>query len=453
MLSASKHIFLFISLMIVSVQFNFIWGENAVPLITQVQATFRDSTFRYLYLYDEYAHKTLETKYVKQNEEWKRREQTEWVYNNGKRINQYNRKWNGVEWQLIHQINFTYNMGLSETETHTSYTSGNPVFLSKKDNKYHNGLISVETDSIWQNGTWRILSRNDYTYNVSNLADTIKFTKYHNGIPESWSRINFVYNEFNLIKEQIFAQKQDTSWTNLFKTITYYKPSSDKATYLIQKKWNNSLQKWQNHQNIAYSYDSNQNLKTETYQTWQTQYWKNDLKYEYSYNTDNATTKKTTYMPVYDDFRPSSSINYQNFQYGSASLIEANYEFWGGETGSLLQTYVPYKFNSESVIQFASKIEISYVPIDMTNLPTINDSVEKGTIKVYPNPSIAIFYFNTQLYDVKEWTVSDISGKVILSKSDTHHSGAIDLGDFKPGVYILKVHTTQKTLTQKLIKK
>lgn len=76
----------------------------------------------------------------------------------------------------------------------------------------------------------------------------------------------------------------------------------------------------------------------------------------------------------------------------------------------------------------------------------------KNQINVYPNPSKAIFYFNSEIYDVTSWAVTDLSGKIIQSKEQKERSGVIDLRNSEPGIYFLKVITPEGVKTQKLIK-
>ncbi|VBB45795.1 hypothetical protein TRIP_D310190 [uncultured Paludibacter sp.] len=432
-----------------------LWSQSSPnPLITEIQVTNADSVYRYLFLYNDNQNKTLETKYVMKNDEWKRREQIEWTYNDNLCTNQYIRKWINSQWELVHQINFTYTDNLPATETHLIFENGTYIPESKHSKVYSGQKILAEIDSNRINSAWVITSKTEYKYNVvSGNLDTLYFSKFNDGILDSQSRVDFTYNGSAQILKETYAEKQDTNWINTFQTVTYYEPSSTKKNYQIKKVWNSSIKKWENSQNITYTYNTAGYVKFETYQQWKTQFWENNMRYEYIYDTNNALTKKINYMPVFDDFRPVSSINYTDFQYGKASLIEANYEFWGGETGSCINTFIPYEFNNESEIQYGSKVKISYIPVNDTGISTLIGSGEKKQIEVYPNPSIAIFYFNTQKYDVKSWTVSDISGKIVLSKSNTNNSGVIDMGDFKSGIYLLQVKTAQGILTQKLIKK
>ncbi len=447
-----RSLLLIVLLLISSVS---LWCQSSsTPLITEMQVTNGDSIYRYLYLYNNSGFKTLETKFVKLNEEWIRREQTEWIYLNDACTNQYTRKWINSAWDLTHQIDFTYNNNLPTSETHFLYQEGTYSPIKKHIYAYNSDKLVTETDSNWVNSDWIISSKTDYKYNSgSGKLDTLNFTKFTNGVVSSKSKVDFIYNDSSLIYKQTFSEKIDTNWVKVFQTTNFYNNSTSKKSYQTKKVWNSSTQKWEYAENISYDYTSSGRIKSETYQRWNSQFWDNDIRYEYSYNTDNALVKKTSFMPIYDDFRAATSINYSEFENGKASLIEAKNEFWGGETGSLINTFVPFQFNNESNIKYGSRIKISYIPVNDTGVTTLDNTTKNGLIEIYPNPSDGIFYFDSQKYDVESWIITDISGKTMMMKTIQEKSGVIDITGFQSGIYLLRVKTELGILSQKLIKK
>lgn len=431
-----------------------VWSQSgSTPLITDVQVTTGDSTYRFLYLYGDGNLKTLETKYVLHHNEWIRREQSEWIYSDGKCESLYVRKWINYQWVTSHKIEYGFNNNKQDSETHFECINGAYTPLNKHLLFYNGEKLVAEADSVYQMTHWMVSSRNRYKYSATTeKLDTIFFTKYNADTICFESYIEFKYNDASLPYLQTYAEKKDGSWINSFQTKTFYLKDSNRKSYQVVKTWNNKTKKWNNSHNITYNYDDAGNIVKETFQQWKSQAWENDLRNEYFYNDDHVLDKKITYKQIYDDFRPISSVNYTEFQYNKASLIEANNEFWGGEKGSTINTFIPFQFNNESVVTFGSKIKISYIPVDNTGIIELSQLTFKGHIEVYPNPSTAIFYFNTKKYNVKSWVISDISGKILVQKSVVENSGVIDLGDFKSGIYILQVKTNEGTLTQKLIK-
>ena len=99
----------------------------------------------------------------------------------------------------------------------------------------------------------------------------------------------------------------------------------------------------------------------------------------------------------------------------------------------------------------ANKIEISYIPVDDTLITGIYVD-GSNLIQIYPNPSKGIFYFDSEKNDVQQWSVYDLSGKLLMAKEQKVRTGVIDLNNYKAGVYLFKAETTDGTKTQKLMK-
>lgn len=427
--------------------------EEEEPLITEIQLTKGDSTYRHLYLYNESNTKSLETKYVQMYGNWIRREQTEWFYINGLCTEQHVRIWKNNDWRPLRLIEFQYADNYLESETLYNTQNGGKVNLLKTVFTYADGKKSSKTDYSWINEAWRMDYQLDFTYNTDLLPDTIFQNEYANHILTSRSKTFFTYNDSLNVKTSTTSVKSDDGWINSSLSLSYYKPSTKLLSSEILKKWDSKYNIWTNVQNVEYLYDASGKLTEENYQYWNIAFWVNDLRYGYQYDSDGILLKKTTFLAIYNDFRPAWSINYSEFQDSKARLIEAKNEFWGGETEALFNTFIPYQFNDETVINQGSRVQISYIPVRNTGINSTFGNNEINLIQVYPNPSKAIFYFNVEKYSVEKWHVTDLSGKLLISKEQKERSGVIDLGDFKPGIYLLQVFTPDGIKTQKLIKK
>ncbi|NML20248.1 family 10 glycosylhydrolase [Pseudoflavitalea sp. G-6-1-2] len=77
------------------------------------------------------------------------------------------------------------------------------------------------------------------------------------------------------------------------------------------------------------------------------------------------------------------------------------------------------------------------------------------TVKAYPNPTPDQFYvitLSTSLQTIS-YTVTDLAGKVIESKTGLSANGLFNIGSsYQPGMYILKVSQGQQSQTLKLVK-
>lgn len=422
------------------------------PLITEVQVTTADSTYRYLYYYNGDKAKSLETRYVWKGEDWQRRQQTEWIYTGSLCTLQRMSKWINGNWETYYQIENEYADGKPVKETHQEVQNGIAKFISKSVFTYNQNLPSSKTEYKYLGADWITSLATDYSYNEAGLNELIIIKKYTSGSLSGESRINLTYNDSSLVKTQIYAEKSDTGWVNISLSETYYKPNSKLKSSEILKLRDETYHTWVNKQNVYYTYDNSGRLTDEIYQNWKYVYWENDLRYRYEYDTQGELLRKTTCLPVYDDFRAVTSVNYSDFQYAKPSLIEARLEFWGGETGAQITTFIPYRFNSETVVQQAARVVLSYIPVSETSVKSAEIHRRANEINVYPNPSTGIFYFDTQQHDVSRWTLSDLSGKKLMTKNQTKRSGVIDLGDYTPGIYILQVVTPEGVQVQKLIR-
>ncbi len=161
--------------------------------------------------------------------------------------------------------------------------------------------------------------------------------------------------------------------------------------------------------------------------------------------------KKTLSKPIYNDWWGMVSINYSDFTSNKANTIQSQYEFWGGNTGELTTSFIPYMFNDNIAIKRARSMQIGYLQFNDTLLsnPLIKNI---NPIQAYPNPSNGIFYINSQELGVKFWFVSDLNGRILKKNEQFIQSGIIDLTDLPRGIYVLKIVTSDTQSFQKLIK-
>ncbi|MFV0390754.1 MAG: T9SS type A sorting domain-containing protein [Paludibacteraceae bacterium] len=426
-------------------------AETENPLVSEIQLTKGDSTFRFLYLYNTNKEKVLETKYIQIGNSRLRSEQTEWIYFDNVCVEQHIRHWKNNTWAPHHLIRFNFLGSQLESETHFNTLSGIEEKLSKTTYGYELNRLVNKTLFTWQHSNWAVNSVTTFEYNATSQSYRINFEEFRNGIKINASRVKTTYTDLGEIKTMHVSNLQDEEWVNSTFSTYYYKPNSTLKISEIVKIWNEDRDQWENTQYSEYQYDELGRLLFENYLFWDISSWKNNLKYGYTYNSDGTLSKKTIFLPIYNDYRPAWSVNYSEFKYAKASLIEAKNEFWGGDTGTPFNTFIPYQFNEDNVISSASKINISYTPV-ITTETLLSSEENSNRLKIYPNPSNAIFYINTDNLDIQGWQVTDLSGKVLMSKEQKDRSGVIDLGNFKPGIYLIQVHTAEGTKMQKLIK-
>jgi len=420
-------------------------------LVTEIRTFDNDSTFRYLYMYDNLGNKVLETKYYQQDSTWVRKSLNEWIYAGNNCTSQRERVWTGSSWMMSYSIDYSYTNGLLISEIHNTYSNGTAT-LFKKVEYQSTAQLNNKKEYAWQSNAWILSFENGFSYNLKGTTDSINTTSYQNGNISDQLISSFVYNTDGTLQSQLLREKTGNVWVNTELINWFYKPNTTLVESIRNKKWNTDTSVWENTQRVDYLYNGQSAVISETCQRWKSMFWDNDVRYDYQYDSNNNLIKKILSQPLYNDWRSMISINYSNFKQNKANTIESQYEFWGGNTGELTTSYIPFMFNNELSIQKGRSIEIGYLPITDTglNFPSGKNTLQR--IPVYPNPSEGIYYINTQTYTINSWTVSDLKGQVLRKEIQSFQSGVIDLTDLPKGIYILRVTTPDQQLIQKLIK-
>ena len=90
--------------------------------------------------------------------------------------------------------------------------------------------------------------------------------------------------------------------------------------------------------------------------------------------------------------------------------------------------------------------------LSWTCYSTLNvDDFETNTLKIYPNP-IKGNTLNAEVKSTTNYQIYDILGKKILSGTVTTNNKKINVSSLKKGIYILKLETSNGSVTKKLIR-
>jgi hypothetical protein len=73
------------------------------------------------------------------------------------------------------------------------------------------------------------------------------------------------------------------------------------------------------------------------------------------------------------------------------------------------------------------------------------------TINLYPNPVNDVLNINST-YALNNISISDINGRVVRNTSLNGTEAQINIADLASGVYLLKVVTSEGTVTKKVVK-
>lgn len=431
---------------------NKILCANDNQLITEIKIIDNDSSFRYLYLYDKLGNKVLETKYFQQDSIWIRKSLNEWIYDGNNCMTQRERIWKNNDWMISYTIDYEYKNNQLISEIHNIYNNGSASLLKKIEFQYDKAMLTSKNEYTSQSNAWVPSIKNDFSYSKTGLTNSITTSNSFSGNTDNQLISTFLYNSDGTVQSQLLQNKVANNLANSELINWYYLPNSSLIASLRNKIWISDTSSWENTQRIDYIYNDSTKLVSETYQRWKSMFWENDIRYDYLYDNSNKLLRKTLSKPIYNDWRGLTSINYSNFTMNKAVNIDSKYEFWGGKTDLLMTSYIPFLFNNEMSIQKGRSLKISYIPITNTALYTPLENNLYPLIPVYPNPSNGIYYINTQTYNIKSWSVTDLNGQILKKQVQTLQSGAIDLTDFPKGIYIFRVLTQDGQMIQKLIK-
>ncbi|HET7733236.1 MAG TPA: T9SS type A sorting domain-containing protein, partial [Paludibacter sp.] len=426
---------------------------NENQLITELKVFDNDSTFRYVYLYDNDGKKMLETRYYKQTNSWNRISQTEWLYEAGKCKHQIERNWKNNEWTDSYKIDYNYLNGVLDNEIHKNYINKTEQQLKKIVYQYYLTTLTSKKEYSYKSNVWTLMCQTDFKYSQTSAIDSVITSVYQSeNLINQYLAVNS-YSADGHLESQLQKEKASNSdWTNTQSVSWFYSPGYSKLLTERTKIWNSENSAWENYQRTDYEYNDNNQLVSETYQHWKIMFWESDLRYDYQHDADGNEIKKTLSKPIYHEWRNLISINYSDFTGNKANLMESKYEFWGGSTGELVSSYIPFNFNNETAIQRGRSLQISYLDVTDTLSAVPESTASTQSIPVYPNPSDGIYYINTQEYGVQSWVIADLDGRMLKNHVQSISSGVIDITDLPKGIYILKVTTQTAQFSQKLIK-
>lgn len=422
-------------------------------LITELMVLDNDSSYRFSYLYDDSNHKVLETKYVQHSSNWQRKSQTEWVYNGDNCVSQIDRIWLNNAWSVQNIISFEYEGDKQTSELYTSYSNGNALLDKKVVFVYNQNMLVERLEQNLGISGWELAQKTTFTYRQDSKTDSVITVVYEGLLPtQYYLTVNDYFTTGLLRSQTLKTKKQLTNWENSEFNVWYYQQGTTQISTQIKKRWQPEILDWENVQRVDYQYGMKGELLSEIYQNWKLVFWNDDIKYDYLYQTPTKLLKKTISFPLYHEWRSLVSINYSVFTADKANVMESKFEFWGGNTGELTTSYIPFLFNDVVTLRKGKRIEISYLPVTDLKNPNENNPKKSHLITVYPNPSSGIFYIDTQKYSIHNWEVTDVNGKLLKQKVQVFQSGVIDLTDLSKGVYLLKVFTSDGQYNQKLIK-
>lgn len=428
----------------------FVKATDKPFLITEIRLFDNDSTFKYVYLYNSYNQRVIETQYFLKDNVWKNLLQTEWYYSDSTEIGQAERKWNGNQWIDYYNITIERKNNI-RVENHYVPTINTANLQKTIEREYDNDTLKSERTYVIVGNTRQLTDSISHTYTKKQLTETIHKNFRNAKITAAFKYIYSYYTDSKLATLTLLQQSNDSLWENINKTSWFYKPGTSLISSQRTKKWNKVINNWENSQMLAYVYNADNQTEEEISYYWREMLWEKTIRYSYEYDSNGELSKKFFSKPIYNQWRNISTIQYGTLTSENKLDIESVYGFWGGNKGELVSAYIPFDFNNEAVIEKGKHIQLVYSEVNNSkNL--IDNNKLAGKINVYPNPSNGVFYYNTNDYQVQSWAIYDLNGCVVLNSKPLKLSGAIDLSLLPSGIYFLKAISENEILIQKLIK-
>lgn len=430
--------------------FNHPLGAQEQPLAREINVQRQDSVFKYTYYFDDNRNKVVENKSVADDiGVFYPVERTEWVYEAGQCVSQRESKRENNSWQTTALIQTIYDGDYKVEEIFFTVSDDVETIENTIVYQYqHDALKSV----VKYNGSKE--SRHIAEETLFHYDDNQRVSKQIiSNNPalsnDSLQLIEYKYN-LNMQLDSIICYTQvDNKKFREFLTIYQYDKLTEEVSGQTLKRWDEITANWKNLTKSTLLYGSNHHLIRELYYHHDGLFWKPNTQYEYIYDTDELLAQKIMYQPIHNQWRKIFTIDYSDKYNNQPNTIESTYNFWGGETGSAVNTCIPYYFNGEMTLMDADRIEIKYM-IDTTVITQINLGV--SWLKIYPNPSDGLFYISPQDHCIDHWKVYNSNGMLVKSNVNQYFTGIVDLTNLPDGMYLVSVTTDDnQQLKQKVI--
>jgi len=102
---------------------------------------------------------------------------------------------------------------------------------------------------------------------------------------------------------------------------------------------------------------------------------------------------------------------------------------------------------------FGAKVSENYT-LDVKSSSSNISNINTENVIVHPNPTSGLVNINIIGENVKgKMFITDISGKIILSKNISGKQNTLDISKFAHGLYFINIETDNGTVRKKIIKK
>ena len=125
---------------------------------------------------------------------------------------------------------------------------------------------------------------------------------------------------------------------------------------------------------------------------------------------------------------------------------EAVFYFVEGEI-SYTASYSEYEISGNYTVT-AEPNQIVDVEFMLTSIFENGEDV----VKIYPNPTSGIILVESKFQNIENITISDITGKTMINRTDVQQQETIDMSHFENGIYLIRIQTKNEIFTERIIK-
>ena len=332
----------------------------------------------------------------------------------------------------------------SKTNQYWDTTTATWINSTKSLYFYTGSNLSTIVWQTWGGSNWVNVSRNVYSYDLSNHlyqdqkqtwnSTTVAFdpssqkTYYYDAsgnllqtIGQTYvsatstysftDKFDYAYDTHNWLTSTTYAVWNGASWDNNYMYSNTYDTAGDRTQQLYQT-YSASTSTWNNVTLNSYSNFTSMMPMNEVDQVWDatgTGFWKNSIKYDYTYNGFNQLTSSV-----------AESWNVAGFYEHANGDPAANYY------------YATYTTSG------------------------VNDVNANGTVNIFPIPAqntvnIKLNWNEAQAFTV---TISDINGRVVRQwsvPSTTQYTTSVAVDGFATGNYIVKINGTKAQIVKQIV--
>ena len=257
-------------------------------------------------------------------------------------------------------------------------------------------------------------SQKTYYYDAaSNLLQTVGQTYVTATSTYSFTdKYDYTYDTHNWQTSSLYAVWNGSAWDTSYMYSNTYDTAGDRTAQLYQT-WSGSTSVWNNVTLKTYSNFTSMMPMNELDQVWDatgTGFWKNSIKYSYSYNSYHQLTNSV----------------------GESWNIAGFYEYANGDpmANYYYQTYAPAGINSVVAAN--------------------------GDVNIFPNPAQNTVNIRLNWNEAQASTISifDMNGRIVRQwsvPSTTQYNTSISVDGFAAGNYVVKISGTQGQIVKQIV--